>query len=64
MKSKLVFSAVETIGNRYLLCRLTSKTVRSFHCLSMSTEDAIVDALELIGRGERIDQQAGVAVRP
>jgi hypothetical protein len=49
MSSELVFSAARSITNRYLLCRLTSKTVRSLHFASYNTHDAIVDAFTRIG---------------
>ena len=48
MRSRILFTANKIIGNRYVLCRITSKTVRTCHFLSETTKDAIIDALTMI----------------
>jgi hypothetical protein len=48
MRSQAVFRAKETVGNRYQLCQLTSKTTRRIHVPSHSTQDTINSALEKI----------------
>jgi len=53
MSSDLVFSAAKIVSNRYLLCRLTARTVRCLHFVSANTHDAIVDAFTLVGTPPR-----------
>jgi hypothetical protein len=48
MRSQAVFRAKETVGNRYQLCQLTSKTTRRIHIPSRNTQDTINSALEKI----------------
>ncbi len=50
MNSEMVFSAAKVIDNRYLLCRLTSRTARCLHFASMNTQSALVDAFAHIIR--------------
>jgi hypothetical protein len=58
MRSELVFTANKIIGNRYMLCRITSRTVRTCHFLSETTKDAIVDALTMIATPAILQESA------
>ena len=52
MRSEKVFRAREQVANAYLLCRLAARTTRCLHFASISTQDAIEDALTRLSRKE------------
>jgi hypothetical protein len=55
MRSELVFEAVETLRNRYMLCQLASKATRKFHKPSTRIQDTTNDVLNRIADSERQD---------
>lgn len=53
MRSDLVFEAVHTLRNRYILCQLASKATRRFHRPNTRIQDTTNDVLQLIAETER-----------
>jgi hypothetical protein len=53
MRSDLVFEAVHTLRNRYMLCQLASKATRKFHKPNTRIQDTTNDVLQLIAESER-----------
>jgi hypothetical protein len=53
MRSELVFEAVHTLRNRYMLCQLASKATRKFHKPNTRIQDTTNDVLQLIAESER-----------
>ena len=53
MRSDLVFEAVHTLRNRYMLCQLASKATRKFHRPSTRIQDTTNDVLQRIADTER-----------
>jgi hypothetical protein len=53
MRSDLVFEAVHTLRNRYMLCQLASKATRKFHKPNTRIQDTTNDVLQLIADSER-----------
>ena len=53
VRSKLVFEAVTTLRNRYMLCQLASKATRKFHRPNTRIQDTTNDVLNLIADSER-----------
>lgn len=48
MRSEAIFRAAETIANRYQLCQTASKTTRTLHIPSRTTQETINSAFETI----------------
>jgi hypothetical protein len=53
MRSDLVFEAVHTLRNRYMLCQLASKATRKFHKPNTRIQDTTNDVLQRIAESER-----------
>jgi hypothetical protein len=53
MRSNLVFEAVHTVRNRYMLCQLTSKATRKFHKPNTRIQDTTNDVLLRIADSDR-----------
>lgn len=53
VRSDLVFDAVHTLRNRYMLCQLASKATRKFHRPNSRIQDTTNDVLQLIADSER-----------
>lgn len=53
VRSDLVFDAVHTLRNRYMLCQLASKATRKFHRPNTRIQDTTNDVLQLIADSER-----------
>jgi hypothetical protein len=53
VRSELVFEAVHTLRNRYMLCQLASKATRKFHKPNTRIQDTTNDVLQLIAESER-----------
>lgn len=60
MRSDLVFEAVHTLRNRYMLCQLASKATRKFHRPNTRIQDTTNDVLQRIADSER----QGVIIEP
>ncbi len=53
MRSNLVFEAVHTMRNRYMLCQLASKATRKFHRPATRIQDTTNEVLNKIASSER-----------
>jgi len=54
-RSELVFDAVHTLRNRYMLCQLASKATRKFHKPNTRIQDTTNEVLGRIADSERQD---------
>jgi hypothetical protein len=52
MRSAKVFKALNTLQNRFLLCRITSKAVRGFHRPTARIPDTMNEVLDRIAGAE------------
>ena len=55
MRSNLVFEALHTLRNRYMLCQLASKATRQFHKPNTRIQETMNDVLDRIAASERQD---------
>ena len=55
MRSDLVFEALHTLRNRYLLCQLASKATRKFHRPATRIQETMNDVLGKISDADRDD---------
>ena len=55
MRSDLVFDALHTLRNRYMLCQLASKATRKFHKPNTRIQDTMNQVLDKIAGAERQD---------
>jgi hypothetical protein len=53
MRSNLVFEALHTLRNRYMLCQLASKATRKFHRPNTRIQETMNQVLERIGDADR-----------
>ena len=53
MRSNLVFEAVHTLRNRYMLCQLASKATRRFHRPATRIQDTTNEILNKIASSDR-----------
>jgi hypothetical protein len=49
MRSDLIYEALDTVTNRYLLCQLISKATRKFHRPNTRIQDTMNDVLVRVG---------------
>jgi len=49
MRSDLIYDALDTVNNRYLLCQLVSKATRKFHKPNTRVQETMNDVLERVG---------------
>lgn len=55
MRSNLVFEALHTLRNRYMLCQLASKATRKFHRPNTRIQETMNEVLDKISASERDD---------
>ena len=53
MRSELVFEALHTLRNRYMLCQLASKATRRFHRPNTRIQETMNEVLNRIGVADR-----------
>jgi len=64
MRSDLVFDAVHSMRNRYMLCQLASKATRKFHKPNTRIQETTNEVLHRIASSERLEavtEHQGVA---
>jgi hypothetical protein len=49
MRSNLIYDALDTVNNRYLLCQLISKATRKFHKPNTRIQETMNDVLVRVG---------------
>jgi hypothetical protein len=50
MRSDLIYEALDTVQNRYLLCQLISKATRKFHKPNTRVQETMNDVLVRVGK--------------
>ncbi|HZQ91258.1 MAG TPA: DNA-directed RNA polymerase subunit omega [Terriglobales bacterium] len=58
MRSDLVFGAVKTVQNRYMLCQVASKATRKFHRPNTRIQETTNEVLERVSSTERLGVMA------
>lgn len=56
MRSDLIYEALDTVNNRYLLCQLVSKATRKFHRPSTRIQDTMNEVLVRVGRARHAEE--------
>jgi hypothetical protein len=56
MRSDLIYEALDTVTNRYLLCQLVSKATRKFHKPSTRIQETMNDVLVRVGHAGQAEQ--------
>lgn len=68
MRSDLIYEALDTVNNRYLLCQLVSKATRKFHKPNTRIQETMNDVLVRVGGAgqaeEVIVEPAAVVAEP
>lgn len=67
MRSDLIYDALRTVQNRYLLCQATSKATRKFHRPNTRVQETMNEVLERFahsGQQERIVSRPQTVVEP
>jgi hypothetical protein len=52
MRSELIYDALRTVENRYLLCQVASKATRKFHRPNTRIQDTMNEVLERFAESE------------
>jgi hypothetical protein len=60
MRSDLIYDALNTVNNRYLLCQLVSKATRKFHRPATRIQETMNDVLVRVGKAGRSDEVINV----
>ncbi|HZU33756.1 MAG TPA: DNA-directed RNA polymerase subunit omega [Candidatus Angelobacter sp.] len=55
MRSDLIYGALDTVQNRYLLCQLISKATRKFHKPNTRVQETMNDVLVRVGNAKQPD---------
>ena len=55
MRSDLIYDALDTVRNRYLLCQLISKATRKFHKPNTRVQETMNDVLVRVGNAGEPD---------
>jgi hypothetical protein len=56
MRSNLIYDALDTVKNRYLLCQLISKATRKFHKPNTRIQETMNDVLERVGDADQSEE--------
>lgn len=52
MRSDLIYDALDTVNNRYLLCQVVSKATRKFHKPNTRVQETMNEVLARVGGQE------------
>jgi hypothetical protein len=52
MRSDLIYNALDTVRNRYLLCQLISKATRKFHKPNTRVQETMNEVLMRVGKAD------------
>jgi len=55
MRSDLIYDALDTVRNRYLLCQLISKATRKFHKPNTRVQETMNDVLVRVGKAHEAE---------
>jgi hypothetical protein len=64
MRSDLIYDALDTVRNRYLLCQLISKATRKFHKPNTRVQETMNDVLVRVGKAGEPDSVIELAALP
>lgn len=53
MRSDLIFDALRTVQNRYMLCQIAAKATRKFHRPNTRIQETMNDVLTRVGGSDR-----------
>ncbi len=56
MRSNLIYDALDTVENRYLLCQLVSKATRQFHKPNTRIQETMNDVLVRVGDAKETEE--------
>ena len=56
MRSNLIYDALDTVNNRYLLCQLTSTATRKFHKPNTRIQETMNDVLVRVGDADQSEE--------
>ena len=59
MRSDLIYEALGTVQNRYMLCQLASKATRKFHKPNTRVQETMNDVLVRFGKARASEQVVG-----
>jgi hypothetical protein len=59
MRSDLIYEALGTVQNRYMLCQLASKATRKFHKPNTRVQETMNDVLVRFGKAHASQQVVG-----
>ena len=59
MRSDLIYDALGTLQNRYLLCQVASKATRKFHKPNTRVQETMNDVLTRVGKANEAEQVMG-----
>lgn len=60
MRSDLIYDALDTVNNRYLLCQLISKATRKFHKPNTRIQETMNDVLVRVGGAGQAEEVIAV----
>jgi hypothetical protein len=55
MRSDLIYHALDTVRNRYLLCQLISKATRKFHKPNTRVQETMNEVLVRVGKADEAE---------
>ncbi len=61
MRSDLIYNALDTVRNRYLLCQLISKATRKFHKPNTRVQETMNEVLVRVGKADEPDAVIDIA---
>ena len=59
MRSDLIYDALGTVQNRYLLCQVASKATRKFHKPNTRVQETMNDVLTRVGNANEAERVMG-----
>ena len=59
MRSDLIYDALGTVQNRYLLCQVASKATRKFHKPNTRVQETMNDVLTRVGKANEAERVMG-----
>jgi hypothetical protein len=62
MRSDLIYDALGTVQNRYLLCQVASKATRKFHKPNTRVQETMNDVLTRVGKANEAERVMGTTI--
>ena len=64
MRSDLIYDALDTVRNRYLLCQLISKATRKFHKPNTRVQETMNEVLERFSTSADLERKRAAQEMP